>query len=94
MTQDRKTFEGELCVYRESVMGDYLSAIVHISNAEELYYWKAPKCFDNVITDGIKNRARVRFTANLDGTNPRCVKVIGKPYRKRNRRRITTEKST
>lgn len=77
----RKTFAGELCVYREWSGMDRLSADVKLDDdVTVFYYHPAPKCFLDMITDGQENVRVVEFTANPDGRNPRSVKPISDPY--------------
>lgn len=74
----RKEFTGRLCVFRDHGRRETLSATVRLIDGTELYYYKAPKCFDDVVTplDNVKD---IIFTANPDGSNPRnvCVTKVG-----------------
>ena len=78
----RREYEGTLVVYRESSMVEHLSADVKLPEGEEeLYYYKAPKIFQELITDGTRNCVRVRFTADEDGgRNPRNVVALSEPF--------------
>lgn len=78
---NRAIFEGELCVYRDGYIKQNLCANVVLDNGVTLYYYPAPKCFDTLITDGQKNVARVRFTADRDdGRNPRAAALVSQPH--------------
>jgi hypothetical protein len=77
----RLTFNGTLCVYRESAASSGLCAHVTLGNGKVIYWDPCPKCFDDVITDPTKNSALVSFSANEDGTNPRNVNVHCMPFR-------------
>lgn len=76
----RKKFVGIVNVYRESSLGEYLSADVKTDCGQSFYYYRAPKCFDDLIKDGSKNIIKVEFIANEDGSNPRSVKALSNPY--------------
>jgi len=65
--------KGRLCVFRESSQVQHLSAEVKTENGTEYYYSKVPKCFDDIITCGIKNVCHIEYTAREDGSYPRNV---------------------
>lgn len=78
--QNRKIIEGELCVYRDGYIKQDLCASVVLDDGKVLYFYPAPKCFDNLIIDGQKNFARVRFTVDRDtGKNPRSAALLSQP---------------
>ena len=72
----RHNYTGKLCVHRESSWHEYLAATVTLLDGKEFYYYPVPKCFDDMITDGIRNVIDVTFTADEKGRNPRNVVAI------------------
>jgi hypothetical protein len=72
--RQRKTFEGQLIVYREP-FEEFLRAKVKLDDGTELYYYKAPLQFENVVT-AESNRCRISFVAYENGSYPRNVKRI------------------
>jgi len=75
----RIVIEGSMCIYRESSLVEHLSADVKTADGQAFYYYRAPKCFDDLIVDGIKNVIDVRYTANEDGSNPRSAVATSEP---------------
>ena len=76
----RKQYEGELVVYRDNMFVEHLSAQVMTNCGERFEYYRSPKSFEDLIVNGIKNKIRVRFTANEDGSNPRSVVAISEAW--------------
>ena len=71
----RFQYEGDLVVYRESNQVEHLSASVTTREHKVFYYYRCPKCFDDLITNGLDNLKRITFTADTNGNNPRAAKL-------------------
>lgn len=79
----RQVFTGTLIVHRDqySLYGrETLVATVELANGKEFYYHRCPKAFDDLITDGQKNKIKVAFVADADGKNPRMARATGDAY--------------
>ena len=72
---NRVRVTGRLMVYRDGYIKQRLCAELVVGN-ERFYYYPAPKCFDDIITDGTKNKAWVEVTIDKNGKNPRNPKLI------------------
>lgn len=66
---------GVLCVYRESMMRETLSASLKLENGTELLWDRAPKQFEQVVT-GTNNLVRIELELNDQMQRPRNVKLI------------------
>lgn len=81
MTTSR--YKGTVTVYRESYFVDRLSCMIKLENGMELYWHPTPKCFQQLIVDGQKNKVDVEVsltTTKCRLKNPRNVVKLSEPY--------------
>ena len=74
------TQTGTLTVYRDSSLDSFLSARVDHENGQMTFFYPAPKCFDDLITDGKLNKVKVEYRVSEDGKRPRKVVKIGECF--------------
>ena len=75
-----KQYIGNLCVYRDGMHRNTLSAILKLEDGQSLYWDRCPKCFLQLIDNGHNNMVKISLKLNDELQNPRQVTVIGQPY--------------
>lgn len=75
--------KGTVCVYRESSQRETLSAYLKLQTGQTIYWNRCPKCFDDLIVNGSKNKVDVELTLstkNNELSRPRNVVKLTEPY--------------
>ena len=76
-------YKGVVNVYRDNQRSTHLSASLTLPDKSRIEWDKCPKCFNDLIVDGIKNKVEVEVSLTLKNgylERPRKVVKLSEPY--------------